>query len=325
MKAFVPKRAFFEPNALEYPLGKELYDKLRALNVPVSFTGSHNRVTGMVVGVRKGTDFASCKPSAHYQLPLNTSCPSMCEYCYLATTLGKKPYLRVYVNIEEIFAQAENYMRERAPELTWFEGAATSDPIPTEYLTGLLFKTFEFFGSQEMGRFRFVTKHDRVDTLLSARHNGHTRFRFSLNAAAVIEKYEHATPSMAQRVAAAGRVASAGYPTGFIIAPIFYFPGWQDAYSSLLEALDAQLPAGARADLTFELISHRFTKRAKNNILDLFPETTLPMEESERKYKYGQFGYGKYIYQPEIMAEMKAFMESRLSAIFPEARVEYFV
>lgn len=322
-------------------MGKELYGKLEAMGVPIKLTGSHNRVTGlpgktpqeafreakrtMAIGVRKSTDFASCKPSAHYQLPLNTSCPSMCEYCYLATTLGKKPYIRVYVNIEEIFSQAESYMKARAPELTWFEGAATSDPIPTEYLTGLLFKTIEFFGRHELGRFRFVTKHDQVDTLLRARHNGHTRFRFSLNAAAIIEKYEHATSSMAERVGAAAKVAKAGYPLGFIIAPIFYFPGWQDEYGKLLEALDRQLPNDARSDLTFELISHRFTKRAKSNILDLFPETTLPLEESERKYKYGQFGYGKYIYQPEVMAEIKEFMEFKLSSIFSQAKIEYFV
>ncbi len=341
MKPFVPKRAFFESQALEYPLGKELYEKLQAMEVPVKFTGSHNRVTGipgdtpqesfreakrtMVVGVRKSIDFATCKPSAHYQLPLNTSCPSMCEYCYLATTLGKKPYLRVYVNIEELFAQARSYTEERAPEITWFEGAATSDPIPTEYLTGILFRTIEFFGGQKLGRFRFVTKHDKVDTLLDARHNGHTRFRFSLNAASIIEKYEHVTPSMVERVVAAGKVARAGYPLGFIIAPIFYFSGWQEEYTKLFVALDAQLPAAARQDLTFELISHRFTKRAKKNILDLFPETTLPMEESERKYKYGQFGYGKYIYQPEVMAEVKEFMEDKLFAAFPQAKVEYFV
>jgi spore photoproduct lyase len=341
MNYFVPKRAFFEAKALDYPLGKAVYDKLQAMDVPIHFTGSHNRVTGipgkttqeafreakrtMVVGVRKSTDFASCKPSAHYQLPLNTSCPSMCEYCYLATTLGKKPYLRVYVNIEEIFAQAETYMQARAPEITWFEGAATSDPIPTEYLTGLLFKTIEFFGHHKQGRFRFVTKHDKVDSLLTARHNGHTRFRFSLNAASVIEKYEHVTPSMLERVTAAGKVAGAGYPLGFIIAPIFFFSGWQQEYGRLLEALDAQLPAAARSDLTFELISHRFTKRAKNNILDLFPETDLPMEESDRKYKYGQFGYGKYIYQPEVMNEIKEFLAGKLSALFPQAKVEYFV
>lgn len=341
MERFVPKRAYFEPKALEFELGQKIYEQLQSMGVDIFTTGSHNRVSGipgktpqesyreakrtMVIGVRKTKEFASCKPSAHYQLPLNTSCPGMCEYCYLNTTLGKKPYLRVYVNIEEILGKAQEYIEEKQPEVTIFEGAATSDPIPTEYLTGLLKTTIEFFGRQASGRFRFVTKFTDVEPLLEAKHNGHTRFRFSLNADTAINRFEHNTPSMEARVAAAATVAQANYPIGFIIAPIINFQGWQNEYEKLFDSLDKQLPKQAREDLTFELITHRFTKRAKNNILDLFPRTTLPMEEDNRKYKYGQFGYGKYIYQPETMEEIKDFLYRNLKTCFPTAKIDYFV
>ncbi|HEX2927182.1 MAG TPA: spore photoproduct lyase [Ruminiclostridium sp.] len=338
---FVPKYAFFEPAALDYPLGRELYDRLETLGVPIKITGSHNRVTGLaaktpneayylakatiVAGVRRSKDFATCKPSAHYQLPLNTSCPSGCEYCYLATTLGKKPYLRVYVNIEEILAKAAQYINERAPEITVFEGAATSDPLPTEHLTGLLKKTIEFFGQQRYGRFRFVTKHTYVEPLLSASHHNHTRFRFSINAASIINKYEHHTPSLEDRIAAARKVAQAGYPLGFIIAPIFYFPGWEKEYDDLLRSLSSQVPQDDQDDLRFELITHRYTKRAKANILSIFPATTLPMLEEERQFKFGQFGYGKYLYPPEIRQELKEYMERKIHSYFPAAHIDYFV
>lgn len=341
MLQFVPARAIFEQNALQYPLGQKIHDQINAMGVPISFAASHNRITGipgqtpqqayreakrtLVVGVRKSTNFAACKPSAHYQLPLNTSCPGMCEYCYLSTTLGKKPYLRVYVNIDEILLKAENYITERSPETTVFEGAATSDPIPTEYLTGLLKSTIEFFGKQELGRFRFVTKFTDVDSLLDIEHNGHTRFRFSLNADPVIKNFEHQTPGMLERVNAAAKVAAAGYPLGFIIAPIFHFTDWQDEYHKLFVQLAKQLPEQARQDLRFELITHRFTTRAKNNILNIFPETLLPMEESSRKFKFGQFGYGKYIYEKDLMNEMKSFMQETISRYFPRAGIDYFV
>lgn len=341
MQRFVPKRAFFEPQAMEYPLGQKIYEQLVRMNVPIQMTSSHNRVTGipgktsreafreakrtLVVGVRKSTDFAGCKPSAHYQLPLNTSCPGMCEYCYLATTLGKKPYVRVYVNIEEILERASRYIKNAAPEITVFEGAATSDPIPTEYLTGLLKTTIEFFGGQLYGRFRFVTKFTEIDSLLTADHNKHTRFRFSVNADEMIKQYEHNTPSMEERIAAAGKIAGVGFPLGFIVAPIFLFPGWKDEYKKLFAALDRQLPGDARNDLTFEFITHRFTKRAKDNILDLFPKTLLPLNEEERKFKFGQFGYGKYIYGKESVLEIKDFMSKQIADYFPAARIEYFV
>ncbi len=340
MPLFVPKQAFFESSALDYPLGLDIYEKLTAMSVPIKMTSSHNRVLGisgstvqetfqeakqtLVVGVRRTMNFQSCKPSAHFQLPLTTGCSSMCEYCYLMTTLGRKPYLRVYVNIDEVLEKAESYIQQRKPEMTIFEGAATSDPIPTEYLTGLLQRTIEFFGRQDLGRFRFVTKHSQVDSLLKVKHNGHTCFRFTINAAAMITRYEHLTPLLPERLAAAAKVAAAGYPLGFIVAPVFYYPEWRADYLALFEELAESLPSGAPA-LTFEFISHRYTKRAKSNIEELFTQTLLPLKESDRVFKFGQFGYGKYLYPVEVRREMEEFCRGLVGKYFPQARIEYFI
>jgi spore photoproduct lyase len=341
MKLFVPKRVFFEQKSLEYPLGKELWDRFERMHVPAEIIGSHNKVTGipastpgqayaegkntLVVGVRKTLKFKSCKPSAHYQLPLSTSCPSKCEYCYLQTTLGKKPYMRIYVNQDEILKQASHYIEERKPEITSFEGAATSDPLSLEPYSSALAKTIDFFARQEFGRFRFVTKFTNVDSLLGLNHNSHTHFRFSLNSNYVISTFEHGTPSLKERIEAASKVARAGYPLGFIIAPILVFNGWEDEYRALLENLRKQLTQSCLQDLTFELITHRFTKRAKENILQLFPETKLPMKEEERKVKFGQFGYIKYVYPNETYNKLKEFFSISIQDIFPNARIDYFV
>ena len=338
---FIPKRVFFEARALEYPFGEKIYSNIKKMGVDIQLTPSHNRVTGipgrspqqayreakrtLVVGVRKMGEFATCKPSAHYQLPLATSCPGMCEYCYLATNLGKKPYLRIYANIEEILEKAQEYIEQGKPEITVFEGAATSDPIPVEYLSGLLAHTIEFFANQPKGRFRFVTKHTDIDSLLHLNHGGHTHFRFSINAETVITRYEHNTPDLKERVEAAQKINKAGYPLGFIIAPVFYFPGWKKEYGELLELLKKELQGTQRDSLSFEVITHRFTTRAKNTITSLFPNTTLPMGEKERKFKYGQFGYGKYIYSKEIMEEMKGWFYENIEYYFPGSQVKYFV
>lgn len=338
---FIPKRVFIEPAALEYELGQRLRDHFRADGIPVTVTGTHNRVTGipgktpqeafleakrtLVIGVRKGKEFQTCKPSAHYQLPLVTSCPGKCEYCYLLTNLGKKPYVRVYVNVEEILDRAQTYISEHLPRETIFEGAATSDPIPVERYTGALKQAIEFFGRQSHARFRFVTKFTDVDSLLDAKHNGHTRFRFSLNTDYVIKKFEHSTPSMSQRAVAAGKVARAGFPLGFLIAPIIIYDGWQNDYGQLFEELNEVLDPVSRQDLTFELITHRFTQRAKTNINEVFPQSELDMEEEKRQFKYGQFGYGKYVYPKENMAEVKEVMEGLVTRFFPTAKIEYIV
>ncbi|MCL5289900.1 MAG: spore photoproduct lyase [Eubacteriales bacterium] len=336
----MPKRVIFEPHALQYPLGEELMRYFKGLKLPVSLTPSHNRVTSipgrtraesylegkntLVVGVRRTMKFESCKPSAHYQLPLATSCPGRCEYCYLMTNLGEKPYVRVYVNIDEVLAAAKGYIEKRKPEITIFEGAATSDPVPVELYTGALKRAVEFFGREDCGRFRFVTKFTDVDSLLGVEHNGKTRFRFSINTESVIKKYEHATPVLSARLAAAKKVAGSGYPLGFLVAPIIATGGWQSDYRELFEKM-ARVLNGAEENLTFEFITHRFTKRAKNTILEVFPETGLEMNEESSTFKFGQFGYGKYVYPKELFHEIKSHFTGLVDEFFPAAKIEYFV
>ena len=184
----------------------------------------------------------------------------------LTYNTGQQAHLRIYVNTDEILAKAEEYIKGRKPEITLFEGAATSDPIPVEKYSGSLKKAIEFFGRQELGRFRFVTKYTGVDSLLDADHREHTRFRFSINTQHVIKRYEHGTPSAEERLEAAKKVAAAGYPLGFIIAPIIIYPGWEQDHSQLMKHLREKLGPAAENNITFELISHRFTARAKKRI-----------------------------------------------------------
>ena len=341
MDMFIPKRALFEQDALDYPMGKHIYNKMRELGVDISFIGSHNRVTGipgktpqeaylegkrtLVVGVRRTLDFQTCKPSAHYQLPLVTSCIGECEYCYLNTTLGKKPYIRVYVNIEDILQRAKEYINKRKPDITIFEGSATSDPLPVEPYTSSLKRSIEFFGAEKHSLFRFVTKFTNVDSLLDIKHNNKTTFRFSINSNSIIKKFEHRTPPLKDRITAAAKVSSAGFPLGFIIGPIFNYPNWKEEYGEMLEKLAQKLSKDSKTPPAFELITHRFTESAKKNILNVFPKTQLPMDKEERKLKYGQFGYVKYIYPKEIMTEMKDFFEEKILETFPDAKIMYFV
>jgi spore photoproduct lyase len=80
-----------------------------------------------------------------------------------------------------------------------------------------------------------------------------------------------------------------------------------------------------KTKMSFELITHRFTERAKKNILDIFPKTQVPLAKEERMFKYGQFGYGKYLYPKAERQKMKTFFEKKISRLFPNAEILYFV
>lgn len=339
---FKPKRAIFEKGALDTSIGKSIYKELKKdENIEIINIAS-NQVKGkipgnnlreqykegkqtLVVGIKKGLKFQTCKPSAHYQLPLVSGCMGQCEYCYLNTQLGDKPFVRVHANVDEILGQAKKYIEERKPDITIFEGAATSDPIPLEPYTHSLKKTIEFFGQEEHGRFRFVTKYNDIDTLLDVKHNNHTEIRFSINTPRVIDTYEHHTASSDKRIEAAAKVAKAGYQIGFLIAPVFIYEGWKEEYSKLIKSIKERLPEGFDGKIMFEVISHRYTTKAKNRILEIFEDTTLPMNDEERKFKYGQFGYGKYVYTKEELSDMKEFFKNEIESIFENNEIKYII
>ncbi len=337
---FVPELVYFEPAALEYPKGQRILDWVKERGLPYRTTASHNRITNLpgdteleqyktakrtlVVGLRKTLKFDTSKPSAEYALPLATGCMGHCHYCYLQTTLGAKPYIRVYVNTEDIFAAAKTYIDERAPELTRFEAACTSDPVGLEHLTGSLAETIEFMADQPLGRLRFVTKYHHIDSLLPLRHNGHTRIRFSVNADYVIRNFEPGTSRFHERIEAAGRIGKAGYPLGFIVAPIIWYEGWPEGYAELFDKLAKELPTEATNDLTFELIQHRFTKTAKTVIEKRYPKSKLEMDEAKRKKKCGRWGQHKYVYPDEQAEALREWITERIFEHFPQARIEYF-
>ena len=339
---FIPKRVIFEKDSLDTEVGKNIYNMVKDNPKVEIINATSNRIKThipgdnlfdqyrsgketMVVGKRKSLKFQTCKPSANYQLPLVSGCMGRCEYCYLNTQLGDKPFVRVFTNIDEVLDRAKQYIEERLPAVTIFEGAATSDPIPLEPYTHALRKTIEFIGNEPKARFRFVTKFNDVDSLLDAKHNNHTEIRFSINTPKVIDAYEHYTASSQNRIEAAIKVANAGYKIGFIIAPVFIYDNWKEEYKELIKSIKDKLPKDFDKQIIFEVISHRYTTKAKNRILEIYPDTLLPMNEEDRKYKYGQFGYGKYVYTKEQLDDMKDFFKTEIKAVFPNSIIKYVI
>lgn len=340
VKPFIPQLVYVEPRAMDYAIGKELIDKFEKMGIEIRETTSHNQIRNLpgdnefqkyrmakstlVVGVRKTLKFDTSKPSAEYAIPFATGCMGHCHYCYLQTTMGSKPYIRTYVNVDDIFEAAENYMKERAPETTRFEASCTSDIVGIDHLTHTLKKAIEYFGQSEYGVLRFVTKFEHIDHLLDARHNGRTRFRFSMNDDYIIQNFEPGTSRRDERIKAARKVGEAGYPLGFIIAPIYLHEGWQEGYKAMFEKLEAELPDASKRDLTFELIQHRFTKPAKRVIEKNYPMTKLELDEAKRKWKWGRYGIGKYVYTDREQEEIKDTLGGYIHTYFPQATIEYF-
>ena len=273
-------------------------------------------------------------PSADWQFHLAQGCPAHCQYCYLAGSLSGPPLTRAYANLPEILeglrpyagkGQVTSKSARRASEGTTFEASCYTDPLGIEHLTGSLEAAIKFFGEWDAAvQLRFTSKFDAVGTLEQLHHAGRTRVRFSINAATIARDFEGGTANLKQRLAALRTLALAGYPVGLTIAPIMPVPNWREEYTALLADVAKAVEGISSLDLTAELITHRFTPGSKETLLSWYPRTTLDLEENSRSQKRTKFGGFKYVYPQHAMAEMRAFFETTLLSLLPEARILYW-
>ena len=359
-KLWRPRRVLVTRAAADEPHGQRILARLDGLGVDYEVLRA-NRLPALNKGVDKRRAYRESKdtlavvnapagqlrlqpipPSADYQFHLAKGCPAHCQYCYLAGSLPGAPITRVYANLDAILANVADYAARGATALKrrpadaarhpgdlTFEASCYTDPLALEHLTGSLSHTIEAFAKTPHARLRWVTKYDAVDPLVGLAHGGRTRCRVSLNAELVTRRLEGGTADLDARLHAMRRLAlprargGGGYAVGAVLAPLMPFPDWRDAYAEMLDRLGAALDFPG-VDLTFELITHRFTPGSKEVLLDWYPATKLDLDETRRAEKRNKFGGKKYVYTREQMGELKAWFAREIESRFGAGRVLYF-
>ncbi len=339
-----PRQVLFTPAALEESWGQQIYQRVSDLGLPITELKS-NRVTGLR-GEDERQTYAKAKqtmavvtappgqfklqpipPSADWQFHLAEGCPAHCQYCYLASSLSGPPVIRVYGNLPAILENTDRFVKEDGAS-TSFEVSCYTDPLSLEHLTGSLGECIRYFGTQPNKQLRWVSKFDNVGPLLEIEHNGRTRCRVSINADPVSKGFEGGTASVRDRIKALRTLAlpkeqgGGGYPVGFVVAPIMAFEGWEDSYGQLFEEIATAL--NFDCDLTFELISHRFTAKSKQVLNEWYPNSELDMQMESRTTKRNKFGGIKYVYDKETTQALRKFFEEKIEQIFPDAHLLYW-
>ena len=342
-RLWMPERVLFTPAALLEPWGQQILSRVQSLGLPIEelprnrlqgLRGEDDRDTyniakrtlAVVTAPPSAFKLSPIPPSADWQFHLAEGCPAHCQYCYLAGSLQGPPVIRAFANLPQILENLAAY--ERPGDPTTFEGSCYTDPLGIEHLTGSLAECIRYFGTREDGHLRWVSKFDAVDGLLHLPHNGHTRCRVSINAAPVSGRFEGGTASVAARLQALRKLAlprnqgGGGYPVGLVIAPIMAMDDWELHYTSLFDQISTALDFDC--DLTFELISHRFTPGSKEVLQTWYPQSKLDMDEEKRSVKRNKFGGTKYVYHTDTMKQLRRFFEAEIQKRFQRARVLYW-
>lgn len=314
---------YYEPQALEYELGKQLQEKYKSL--PWTKIESHNRIPQMsaagnrdfprlkqhlILGIRKTHHYVENHKVSDWLVPYTSSgCRAMCLYCYLVCSYNKCSYLRLFVNREQMMDRLLK-ADAAAPAPQTFEIGSNSDLVLENEVTGNLPWTIERFGREGRGHLTFPTKFDMVQPLLNLDHRGKVIFRMSVNPDEIIRRVELGTSPLDARIRALNEMAEAGYPVGLLIAPVILLPGWKRMYGELIEKLADELSPKVKQSGFIEIIlmTYSFVQNAINT--EAFPNA-VPI--FDRTLMTGR-GRGKYCYRNEARLEAEAFLQGQIQS-----------
>ncbi|MPM72440.1 Spore photoproduct lyase [bioreactor metagenome] len=313
---------YYEPDTLNYPLGKMLREKYARL--PWLEIENHNRIPAfsaadnrefpklkkhLIVGVRKTHKYVPNHKVSDWLVPYTSSgCTAMCLYCYLVCNYNKCAYLRLFVNREQML---DGLIKKAAaaPTLQTFEIGSNSDLVLENTVTGNLPYTIERFAKEGRGHITFPTKFNLVDPLLTLDHREKTIFRMSINPQEIVNRVELGTSPLQARIEALNKMADAGYPVGMLIAPVILLPDWKRYYRDLFARLADELSEKVKKTGFIEIIlmTYSYVQNAINT--DAFPGAVQLLD---REIMTGR-GRGKYCYRSEVRMEAEAFLRGELS------------
>lgn len=331
---FTPKRVYYEPGILGYPLGRTLHERYRALSVPMIEIESHNRIPELrarpkadfarmkrylVLGVRKSLTHTPNAKTSDFLVPYTSSgCSAMCLYCYLVCTYFTSAYLRVFVNREAMMAKMKR-KAEKDRRHYVFEIGSNSDLVLENIVTGNLPWTISEFAGAPFGHLTLPTKFHMVDELMGLNHGGRTTIRMSLNPEGIIRRIELGTSPLAKRMEALIRLYEAGYPVGILIAPVILVPGWQDLYRALFQTMAENLPDELLRSAPLELIFMTYSRTHESINAAAFPGAVRFC--SRERMRPG--GRGKYRYRAEERGPAEEFLRRSLAELLPASPIAY--
>ncbi|MFQ5671924.1 MAG: radical SAM protein [Nitrospinales bacterium] len=291
---FKPEIIYIEPDAEDYTLTREVLRRFP--DVPV-FAGAEPRAVveeirrnsadvfgtakkRLLLSRFKGSFLKKCPGISpgmvccnYYIVNLMTNCIYDCSYCVLQDFLENNPLLTAFVNVEDILAELDAVFAanpERAFRVGTGEAAdslALDDVIPHSNLL------VPFFNQRENAVLELKTKSACVDNLLKQDDPGNVIVSWSINPQEVVEQEEKLTASLDERLQAARRCRDKGYRIGFHFDPVILFPGWEQAYRTLVDQL-FQTVQPAQIEW-ISLGSFRFRPNLKRIMQDRHPDTRL--------------------------------------------------
>lgn len=155
-----------------------------------------------------------------------------CDYCYLQ---GLYPSANtvLFVNLEDAFEQLLPYLGSDTMVATSYD----TDTMAIESLTGQTLRWLEFAREHPNLHLEIRTKSANIKALKNYTPNDRVTLAWTLSPQAIIDQYEHATPSLGKRLNAIHEAIEKGWKVRICIDPVIYTDQFDTLYPELIETV----------------------------------------------------------------------------------------
>lgn len=228
------------------------------------------------------------------------NCIFDCEYCYLK---GMYPSANVviFVNLEDIFAQVQQLLKSHPLYLCV---SYDTDLLALEPLVGYVEKWCEFTAQHENLKTEIRTKCANRDFVRRIRPVSGVIYAFTMSPQAVIEAFEHHTPSLADRIFCASELIRKGHHVRLCFDPMIYLPDWKRHYEEMCRQIFSAIDPKEIWDVSIG--SFRISQDYLKNLRKQEPDSPVVWFPFQKE--------GGYCHYPDaLMEEMEQFLEERLA------------
>ncbi|MDP2643665.1 MAG: DNA photolyase [Desulfobacterales bacterium] len=311
----------------------EVISILSRLNLPAEIVRKSDEVFGLISASadpvqegktvlyltrNKGPFIRKCPGTRHYRccdykiLHVGTFCSMDCAYCILQTYFHP-PVLQYFVNKKDLQNEINVLFSEN--KIQRIGTGEFTDSLIWEKLIDLSGFLVPAFAGQDTAVLELKTKTTHIDGLEKLVHNRKTIIAWSLNTPEIIATEERGTTSLAERLQAAAKCASWGYPLAFHFDPLILYDGCENEYRQVVEQLFTQVSGDQIAWIS--LGTFRFIPGLKPIVQRRFPKS---------KIVYGEFVTGldnKMRYFKPLRIRLYQMMASWIKAFAPDVLI-YF-
>ncbi len=257
----------------------------------------------------KGSDFCYHDPNSdfYYTTPA-LNCVYDCDYCFLQG-MYVSANLVIFVNTGDFLKEASELVRDNPAHLSV---SYETDLPAIANIAPLCAVWIEWAAAQNHASMEIRTKSVNTGYLKHLTPNPQTVLAWTLSPQTVIDRYEHRTPPLIQRIEAVKRAIQLGWDVRLCWDPVIFFPGWEDAYSESVKTVHRSVPQEAVSDAHIGVF--RMNTRYLKNIQRLRMDTDALYQVFERRGE-------SVTYPAEVREKLTGRMISALGEFLPSEKI----